>query len=155
MEFGSRNNPPPPKLKFSQILVLTFQITPPLPNFKTLIFFSESKSDLFQIPPNGNLARSWHFRFWLSRSPPPPPFSGGWSMWRLIAVSPKDAISFPLLRKSWVTDFLWPGHSVTFCTDHPGKIDGLQMSFSTKPFIIALIIVAVRFARSVGVTFSR
>ena len=130
--------------------------SPPSYNFKTLIFFFESKSDLFQItpPPNGNLARSWHFGFWLPRtlppplkfrqilvfgfwlsrsSPPqfqnsnilswvqiwpfpdhppsknwnlgrswhfgfwlsrPPPMSGSWSMWRLIAVSPKDTISF-------------------------------------------------------------
>ena len=67
-------------------------------------------------PPHWNLGRSWHFGFWLltfqnTSSPPQKklkfrhtmafwaltfqnttPFSGGWSMWRLMAVSPKDTI---------------------------------------------------------------
>ena len=51
-----RRMPPPPKLKFRQILalwVLTWQSTPPPPE-------------------NWNLGRSWHFEFWLGRVPPPP-----------------------------------------------------------------------------------
>ena len=58
-------------------------------------------------PPHENLGRSWHFEFELVWSTPPPPkmkiwadlgtLSLSWSgarMWRLIAVSPVDTISF-------------------------------------------------------------
>ena len=117
LEFGSRTPPPRKKLKFRQILalwVLTFQIPPP-PQLRSWQFgFWLSRTP----PPleNWNLGRSWHFGFWLSRSPPPPqklkfrqflailgfdfpehPPSGGCSMWRLIAVSPKDTIYFNLV----------------------------------------------------------
>ena len=47
---------------------------------------------------NWNLARTWHFEFWL----PPPPrqeFQGA-RMWRLISVSPVDTISLPIVDKN-------------------------------------------------------
>ena len=70
VEYGS-TLPPPPRLKFSQILglwVLTFHFTPPIqtltfsvssdltyftssPGIQTLTFSSEFKSDLFHITP--------------------------------------------------------------------------------------------------------
>ena len=67
------NTPPPRKLKFRQILDFGIWLTQNTPS------------------PNWNLGRSWHFEFWLPEPPPPHP-SVGWSMWRLIAVSPKDSI---------------------------------------------------------------
>ena len=47
-------------------------------------------------PPHQNLARSWHFEFELICRVPSPL---GTRMWRLIAVSPMDTISFTL----WLT----------------------------------------------------
>ena len=46
-------NPPPPPLKFSQILALWVLTTSEYP------------------PGNWNLGRSWHFEFWLIQNPPP------------------------------------------------------------------------------------
>ena len=49
-------------------------------------------------PENWNLGRSWHFGFDFPEHPPPryiTTISGGCSMSRLMAVSPKDTISLP------------------------------------------------------------
>ena len=51
------------------------------------------------VPPppseNGNLVRTWHFGFELGLKYPPPPMTYvGAGVWRLIAVSPKDTVSF-------------------------------------------------------------
>ena len=90
-----------------------FQNTPPPPpptKFKTLIFFPESKSDLTQNPPPPLKFRQilalWVFTFQNNPPPPPPPVCGSWSMWRLIAVSPKDTISFNLARLGQTAEFL-------------------------------------------------
>ena len=54
------------------IWVLTTQEYPPTPH-----------------PENWNLARSWHFEFWLPKNPTlPQKESCSWSVWRLIDVSP-------------------------------------------------------------------
>ena len=71
-------SPPPKKLKFGQKLalwVLTTQEYPPPPQ-------------------NWNLARSWHFEFWQPKNTPPTPTQSVavGSVWRLIAVSPKDTV---------------------------------------------------------------
>ena len=49
-------------------------------------------------PEDWNSGKSWHFEFWLPKNPPPPPPEKGctWSLWKLIAVSPKDTVSFLL-----------------------------------------------------------
>ena len=82
---------------FDQILQSPSPILPrtPLPpKLESLIFIPEPKSDLTQNthpPPkieNSNFLSG--VQIW---SYPPPP-SGGWSMWGLMVVSPKDTISF-------------------------------------------------------------
>ena len=84
-EFWLLQNTPSPKLKFRQILALWVSTTTehpiPLPSL---------------LPENWNLGRSRHFEFWQLQNPPPHYYyrqGCSWSMWRLIAVSPKDTIS--------------------------------------------------------------
>ena len=86
------------KAKLSNLLVSTYVVcerlsvmhyTFQLPEF--LVQNSESSPTLWTTPlpspPNADLDRSWHYHY-------PPEFQGA-RMWRLIAVSPVDTISFP------------------------------------------------------------
>ena len=100
LTFQFQNTPPPPQLKFRQILALwlfSFRIPPPLPKMKivrdlgTLTFQFQNtplpppKLKFRQIlalwlfsfrippPPNWNLGRSWHFKTFQFQNTPPPP----------------------------------------------------------------------------------
>ena len=104
------NPPPPPKENLartwhSENWLPKNRIPPPPPLLmKCLSGLGTLSSDypriLFPnrpIPPpprDENFARTWHFElFWLPKSTPPKK-SCCWSVWRLIAVSPKDTVSF-------------------------------------------------------------
>ena len=86
------------------------QFTPnPSPPLKMKIWpgLGNLSFDFGRIPPppseNENLARTWHFEFWLWENTPPPPRRI--RMWRLISVSPKDTIS---LYRLVIETGVWP-----------------------------------------------
>ena len=98
-------SPPPPNADFVQILALWVEsvwTTTPPPTTENADLdrswhfgLSWSGPKIPTPPPkNADLDRSWHFGLSWSGPPPPPHQFQGAHMWRPIAVSPVDTISF-------------------------------------------------------------
>ena len=66
-------------------------------------------------PENENLVRTWHFAFelvWSTTTPQPRTYVGA-GVWRLIAVFPKDTVSFSQCHLEMLQKF-WPSIHILF-----------------------------------------